>query len=216
MNTIQSQENNQLTDSSMMIYPDMLVGISKEFVTEELRQSFDLVIQLDSDRIDGKVVDENLDKQVINTTLELIHDYATVHGIEGVMTKEKYHESGIEKRIKLCDAMQGFLLTGINPIDEINGSDIDTVFNTQKFDFADTLTEKDKDIFISAMTLSAKGYAQANKSAYTDLESSSERDSQADNEFHDIFSKLGKEVKYTKPNKRSAVSKFIKKLFKQK
>lgn len=163
---------------------DTLFNNNVQEIIQELSNYLDKIIELDSQRIEGQHVDEQLENEIVQSTFGLIHEYATSKGIPGEMSKLSQHEEGINIRLKLCGYIQHNLLSGINPISDLEQRGIDSALLTHDLYYDNILSKKEKELFLQSMEFNSYTYAESAKESYKELEEDFCDDSQTTSDFY--------------------------------
>ncbi len=171
-------------------------------VTLELQQQLDELIRIDDKRLVGITIVPEKDTVVVQNTQRLIHEYATASNIPGVMSRtsietQEGEPAGDAARLEIAQAIQGWLLKGVNPFKELGIVDANELLELSSDNDMVALSDKDRVSFLAAMELGSGEYARSSAANYGDLRDENIRNGEAG--LFDISSELDDQHTFEQP-----------------
>jgi len=171
-------------------------------VTLELQQQLDELIRIDDKRLAGVTIVPEKDTVVVQNTQRLIHEYATASNIPGVMSRasieaQEGEPEGDAERLEIAQAIQGWLLKGVNPFNELGIVGANELIELSSDNDKVALSEKDRISFLAAMELGSDDYARSSATNYGDLSDENIRNGEAG--LFDISSEVDEQHTFEQP-----------------
>lgn len=180
MKTVIDPENGSFDNG----FEEIKIGHNLTDVTLELQQQLDELIRIDDKLLAGISIVPEKDTVVVQNAQRLIHEYATASNIPGVMSRTSIEtlegeSEGDTARLEIAQAIQGWLLKGMNPFNELGIVDANELIELSSDNDKAALSEKDRVSFLAAKELGSDDYARSSAANYGELSDENIRNGEA-------------------------------------